>query len=341
MRNDAIFALARDTNLRIRRVLEIGKRLQKDRMGLEDHSVIGFCALADDLLQDFKVSTESFESDPIQDRIVSLEGVLDSIKGLFRAKHAEHQQDRENKEESEPYIWELGDWVTETLQAATGETARSSIEISPKYGAFFTPGWHQALGHDLHQYRALYAQIKPAITTTDRYLSKVSKTLEHFKGDTDHLEEFTKAFQGLVKAQPSTVVSTFREPTGAFLGFGKRPFVEDGVFVDDTAGAPRRTATVAALSPKEFIKFRDQLMELYLLALDIDGWQSELHLGLDYSDPPFRGYAGEAAVDELTNTAMFLHPHYEETCTDIAHTLSDRIQELTLAMFHYARRHIG
>lgn len=329
---------------RVRLALRQGKRLQRGHVLQRPfREMVLFTHQANQLLgTTINVSLENF-TDPevLNEQVVSLEGLFSGLKKLFKSNEKASTAEPVNEEQ----IWEAIDYIEDAVQrykepgsySPTGDT----VTVAARYAPFFN-GVKLAnrLSQDLIQYKGLFTKSKPTLDKALQHHTRTERAFRPFIGDANRLDAFKKVFGEAVRTQPSGLLQVFKEPTHAFMGYGKTSFVNDNAFDHrDTRVTPGTPLTVHVLDKTEFKVFLGSLVDLVALFEDVSEYEADYPMGLDASDPPLRGYMGEDdELDDLVNRANFLHPVFDDNNSYFIQQLVYRLERLIIAMVHYSKQ---
>jgi hypothetical protein len=282
--------------------------------------------------------------------VVSNEGIFDGIKQFFKKRGTEKAS--KNTPEVGERFNDLQQWYMNEFEknykeyAPTGDTVEMSNIHAPFFanqnGALFDDLVGR-LDADIKAYTTLIKTTKPVFDRACRHLQDTAKKFDAFTGDADRLEEFVKVFEAAVKTQPELMAAVFREPSHEFMGYGKGGFVADKHTFNDSAPkySIKGSVAVPVLTKEKLTAFVKAVSALSDISHDLFMINNDAPLGLDFTDPPTRGYSDDDQVQDLTNKAHFFHPVFEEGNTDLYLGLVARVDALLYAMLVYLRRCVG
>lgn len=335
---NASIALAEEAKRRITKHLRTGYVLRKNGLGLEHYTdIVRYNAVADSILGEFgsMVSLEDYSGDEdVSKRIVSMEGLLSSIKNfLFKKK-------KEVKEtQAEPSFYKRLSWVDEEVQKLleTYEEKEGTVTIPKRYADFLvSPNMPALIKADCAQYKALFTRAKPTLDKSKQFRLHVEKEFDKFVGDTDRLEQFQALLKDLDAKQTKGLFEVFKEPGYNFVGFGKEPFKDQFKFFYTAPQVYAKTELELAYPSKKYLTtFINELRQLILVFAMVEEYEDQYPIGLDVTDPPIRGYLDDDIVTDYVNDALYLHEIFDDYNSHFTVQLRERIGDLVEACIVY------
>lgn len=339
MRDTEIITLAKETQKRVRKHLIQGYRLRRQGLGLEQYNdIVRYNAVADNILGEFTtlISVEDYSgTEDLNKRVVSLEGLLDRIKGFLAGKKKEAVNKPKVRSLYDRMEW-LNNEVGDLLDTYTER--EGNVTIPKSYAGFFTgKGPLSAqLKSDVDQYESLFNKAKSELNRQKSIMRDIGRKFERFVGNVSHRDEFVKLLKEIDNKQTKGLAAKFSNPSHKFMGFGKEPFFDRGKF---EYTAPDVTSVVEIKLPypskdelASFVLQLRVLCEFYAIA---DDYASDYPMGIDPTDPPLRGYMDDDEVQEFVNRSCYMMEVFEDYNGNFPDQLVDRIAELFTAMTVY------
>lgn len=213
-------------------------------------------------------------------------------------------------------------------------------------GCLVSEGLIDRVKADIAQYSALYNRYSVQILKGSAAMDKLRKELDVFTGDTDRYDEFKAALIKNLKLIPKPVALTFNEPNHNFLGFGNKKFLEgrgdDAEFI--MAYSPpvnENDVTLPVLDYKGFKSFLVLVTSIAALESKIYNNFGDTFHGVDFSDPPFRGYIDELNEDWEELERYGIDGIYSETYDPqgpwLMEGLSSRLYSLMVSLIAYMK----
>lgn len=354
MNTNADIAVAEEQLKRVRRVLMAGVRLQRN-VSLENHDkIIRFNAVADSVLGDFpSVSVEDYQvGEDIRRRVVSLEGLLDSIK-KFILGEKKKDGDAASAVKKEPTFWNRLEWLDQEVQALVEayEEREGTITIPARFSAWFpTNGKLSALlKADVAEYRTLFNRAKPELDKQKAFMREVDTQGDKFAGDVDRPDEFLKWLKGINAKQTIGLSAKFTDSTHVFLGYGKEPFLS--TVPSNVRGQTRKEFYYAAPTPKSpgeitlpfpskadvtnLVLSLKALCETFAAA---EQYMDDYPIAIDLTDPPYRGYYDIPEIDDELAKALWIIEIFEPNNTNFINQFCERTVDTANAMLVYLER---
>ncbi|MNP89076.1 hypothetical protein D3C85_14760 [compost metagenome] len=314
---------------------------------LESNDIVNFNSIADHLTDGLaeQCSMEDFTSD-IRERIVSMEGLLDKLKGFIFGKKKEAVKERS---EDDIHLWDKLKWVNETLPKLVKnfEEKEGSVTVIERYSPAFSRFDSIAtdLAGDIVEYRKMHTSAKPAISKCASFIDKLDRDMKKFYGNTDKLEEFDKFVLDAIKNQPKGYIHSFKAPSRNFVAYSNTPFVEFNKYTkrDSFKWAPvklsGREVEVNIPTKKQLDGLVDSLVGLSTLYFELFELNEELPIGVDGTDPPWRGYWNISDVlNDNADKLDFFHPVFEESNFIFLSDIRGRLEYLISALVHYLKK---
>jgi hypothetical protein len=292
-------------------------------------------------------STETTPGDLEHHLTVSSEGFRDVFRKMFgkKANNAAGDKTDGNTE------W-FGQHVVEGTPTALELKTAGHVPFGPRFAPFFFRGKMQVLDvvkefkNDLLMYQSLFSKYESKAKDNLRKFHKIEDEAAAFlKRDThpNGLDEFAKLMQKW-DSWITPLNQQFRDPSYEFLGYGKLSFLAGGMFASgpdtwDRSKAPESTR-VAVLKPEELKPLIDLIEKAMVLQFKCNEL-TEDGMGVDITDPPFRGYYREV-VEEYGGFKMpYAHPDFEMVNTDLFANTGERVRTLTSALISYLRNSVA
>lgn len=347
MKHHEAIAVAKDLKERVKKHLDKGEALLKLQPSLEQYKeVIQFNAIADDILRTYaanKVSVEDFDDTALTDRIASMESLLSDIVKFVRGKKkTEAKQTPAERQAYEPMIKKF-QWLATTATELIDkyEPKEGTFKLNGHDGPFFQGDLkrlHKDFKADIDVYNAVFKRVESGLKPAIAHMRAFTKGLDRFIGDAERADEFLAYVSSMVKKEPKPFKDTFTPPSHNFLAIGKPD--EWFALVKGMPEFPYEKKEVELPYPtkEELIEFHGLAVRLAASALHTEQFIDELPLGLDYSDPPFRGYAGHTEIDAVMMKSTFLEPVFGEQHTGVAEKLDNAIGNMAYAAISYIRK---
>jgi len=346
MINAADLAVAEDHLKRVRKTLMQGIRLQRN-VSLENHDkIVRFNAVADALLAEYPhVSAEAYQQgEDIKKRVVSLEGLLSSIKQFILGG----KKEAEAKQENVPF-WKRLVWLDEEVEGliAAYQDQEGEVTIPKHYAPFFPANvrLQQALKSDATQYRAAFAKAKPELDRMKAFLADIDRQFKPWciEPTDENVPQFVKVIQGINAKCTHGLADRWTDNGYSYLGWGKRPFLSvspstgQKVFFADPGELPDRgEVTVPRLKKAELIALVKELKVLCETYAVVEEYISDVSLmGFDFTDPPVRGFIDYDEVDGALSEAEWDMDTYNEFGYNFVRQLEERIAGVGEAMIVY------
>lgn len=351
MKHHEAIAVAKDLKERIKTHLDKGEVLLKLQPGLEQYKeVIQFNAVADDILTTYggkkvTVSNEDFSENSVQVRVVSMESLLGDIARFIRGRNKKPKTPEVAREyKAYETMVQKFQWLatTSTELIDKYEPKQGTVKLGSSIGAYFS-GDPKTLFKDfkadadvyLAVRRSVETGIKPAIT----HMREFTKGLDRFIGDADREAEFIKYIKPFITKEPKPFAETFRPPNHHFLAIGKvddwfttRQGTPDG-FTHD-----RKEAKLPYPSKEQLVDLHGIAVRLASISMGVESITYEIPLGLDFTDPPFRGYSDNTEVQELVSKSTFFEPVFDEEHTNVVYNLDVAVASVASALVDYLRK---
>lgn len=347
----ADLAVAEDQLKRVRRCLLQGYRLRRPNLGMEQYErVIRFNAVADSLLGEYRsVSLEDYKSgEDIGKRVVSLEGLLDSIKKFILSGKKEAIA----KQENVPF-WQRLAWLDEEVEGlvAAYQDGAGEITIPKQYAAFFPAKGKlvAALKSDTTQYKAAFARAKPELDRMKAFLKDIERQFKPFYGEpTDEKAMvFAKVLADINAKCTNGLAGKWTDNGYDYLGWGKEPYLSDDpsslrgqtrkIFYGDpgeaVANGPITLPRPSKAELTAIVKELKTLCETYAV---VEQYNDDGGLmGIDFTDAPIRGYYDYPEIDEVLSMAQWAMEIYDDYGYYFVRQLEERIAGLGVAMIVY------
>lgn len=314
---------------------------------LESADVLAFNSIADHLMNGLVdgCSMESF-STSIDERIVSMEGLLDKLKGFIFGKKKEAVKERS---EDDIHLWDKLKWVNETLPELVKnfEEKEGSVTVIGRFSPAFSrfDSLSTDLAGDIAEYRKMHTSAKPAISKCASFMNKLDRDMKKFYGDTDKLEEFDKFVLDAIKNQPKGYIHSFKAPSRNFVAYSNASFVEFNKYTkrDAFKWAPIKLSgpdvEISLPTKKQLDGLVGSLVSLSTLYFELFELNEELPMGVDGTDPPWRGYWDISDVlNDNADKLDFFHPVFEESNFIFLSDIRGRIEYLISALVHYLKK---
>ncbi|ARV77287.1 hypothetical protein FDI21_gp118 [Pseudomonas phage Noxifer] len=343
----ADIAVAEDQLKRVRRCLLHGYKLRRPNLGMEQYGqVVRFNAVADSLLAEYpSVSLEDYKSgEDIGKRVVSLEGLLDSIKRFILGGKKEAEAKKENVPFWQRLVWldEEVEGLIEAYQDGSGQ-----ITIPKSYAPFFPANGKlaAALKADTTQYKSAFTKAKPELDRMKAFLADIERQFKPFYGEpTDEKAvQFAKVLQGINAKCTRGLADKWVDTGYNYLGWGKEPFLSVSpstgkkMFYYDP-GLPNESGPITLPRPSksELVAMVRELKTLCEVYAVVEQYNDDGGLmGLDFTDPPIRGYYDYPEVDDVLSNALWGMEIYDEFGYYFIRQLEERIACLGEAMIVY------
>lgn len=351
MRHHEAVVLATDLKDRIKMHLDKGYALQQKGLGLETYAeAIRFNAVADDILTTHKkntVSIEQFGESDINERIVSLESFLGDIARFLRLTKPKSngpnaKKEIEEREEYEPMIQNFK-WLatTATVLIDNYKEKEGTFELGKQTGPYFAGDPQRFVKDfkaDTDAYYALTRTVEAGLKPVLTHMYTFSKGAEKFIGDADRVDEFIAFIKPMVAKEPKPYRDTFKAPSHTFLAIGK-----PDEWFESVSGAPefdyeKKAVTVNYPTKKDLVALQGLAVRLATISMGIEQLTYDTPTGLDYTDPPFRGYSNNAEVDEAVSKSTMFEPLFEDMHTGIILKLDNAIGNAAHALIQYMKK---
>ncbi len=289
-------------------------------------------------------TTETSAADIEQSMTVSAEGFRDVFNKLFGGGKVAKTDDTNGN--MDWYRQHVIDGKVKDLQLRSA----GHVLFGPRFAPFMGRGTTQVVDFvreakkDLVMYQGLFNKYQPKAADNNRKLQKIETEAAQFlKRDThpEGLDEFIKLMEKW-DTWITPLNGLFRDPSHVFLGYGKTSFLSEGGMFAGGPGTLDKKKTLQSvkmsLLKEDEVNPLVGLIEQAALLMYRCSEVTEDAMGIDLTDPPFRGYYAEAieARDEGFK-AQFAHPDYEMINTDLFVDLNTRVGELMNAMVAYLK----
>lgn len=335
---NASIALAEEAKRRITKHLRTGYALRKNGLGLEHYTdIVRYNAVADSILGEFgsMVSLEEYSGDEdVNKRIVSMEGLLSSIKNFLFNKKKEVKATQ-----NEPSFYSRLAWVDEEvlkLMEAYVEK-EGTVTIPKRYAGFLaSPNMPALIKADGAQYKTLFTRAKPTLDKAKQFRLHVEKEFDKFVGDADRLEQFQALLKDLDAKQTKGLFEVFKEPGYNFIGFGKEQFKDQFKFFYTAPQVVAKTELNLPYPSKKYLtSFINELRQLILIFALVEEYEDYYPIGHDVTDPPTRGYLDDDIVTDYINKALYVHEIFDDYNSNFVVQLRERIGDLAEACIVY------
>lgn len=343
MINAADIAVAEDNLKRIRRLVLTGKRLQRC-VSIEDYDkIIRYNAVADAVLSEYpSISVEDYQvGESVTKRVVSLEGLLSSIKDFILGGKKEAAVTKENI----PF-WKRLEWLDQDVESliANYEEREGSIGIAKSWSPFFKTSakLSAAIKADTAQYKSAFQRAKPELDRQKAFMAEIDRKTSPFMGNTDKPEAFAAVIRDINAKQTIGLAAKWTDNGYSYLGWGKMPYLEKststgkGMFYSSAGGVEGgSTIDVPRPNKAELIALVAALKALCEVYASIEEYSDEYPSGVDFTDAPYRGYIDYDEIDTLLSEAFWGMEVFEDNNTNFVTQLCERIYGLAEAMLIY------
>ncbi len=312
-------------------------------------------SLRDTLNQNFPAGTTEYgPGHATKNLVISEEGFKDFVKRRLSAFKSKKGQDVADSKPSEE-IQGNYKWAEENIikgKPSKHNFKEGTVDLGVKHAAFFYRGNKKvddllkSVVSDIAVYQNIVNRYKTQAINNNKQIIKIKKEAEAFEARDnypDGLEEFTKLmkkWEGYV----SPISPGFSEPNVEFLGYGKQPFTENGLFhLFDTQPKTIKVndTTASALTPEEADKAAELVKKVMALSSIVDEIaENEGGAGIDASDPPFRSYYKEVGNKDQSLLMLYTMPNLELISTALFYQLSERLGRLEDMLISYIRKSI-
>jgi len=340
--NQESMVLATDMYKRVRIQWLKGLALKSKVVSQEDFKdYIRYNAVSDCIIADFtpKASMEEFCADEdLNKRVASLEGILDSLKNFIGA--GKRQAIEAKKEEADDPFWNRLTWFQEDAKQLLEDYEQKvgTITIPRRYAPFLNANdLGQAIKSDTVQYKALFTKCKPTLDKSKQFLEQVESKFSKFIGNADKLEEFIQVLKELEGKQFKGLSERFQESPHKFLGFNKKPFLSGTAFFYMSPKVHADAELVIHYPTND--KVESVFKELTLLCAlyrTIDDYSEDYPMGVDPTDPPYRGYLSDSTeVQQACSNALYTYDVFDDNNRNFLTQLTDRMSDLINATIAY------
>jgi len=317
-------------------------------------------SLRDTLTKNFPTGTTEYGPDhATRSLVISEEGFKDFVKrrlASFSSKKAEPQKPESKFFKDSPAFKAMQEhmkWVEENIikgDPSKHQFIEGSVTLGVTDAAFFYRNGRlvddvvKSVASDIASYQSIVNRYKTQIETNIKQTDKIKKEAEAFESR-DKYPEGLEEFAQLMKKWEnyvSPVSPNFQEPNVDFLGYGKQPFAKNGLFLlDDDMARPVKVGElkIDALTPERAKQLTVVIRKLIALG-DTVGKIIEGGVGIDASDPPFRGYYKEVGNKDKSLLMPYTMPNFEAINTALFQQISERLKRLEEAMISYIKKSI-
>lgn len=283
--------------------------------------------------------------------VVSEEGFKEHFNKIFKRK-----KEAATKEDAAKYSWQQQEadfqWISDNI--LKGDPTKltfkedSTVKLGPRHAPFFYRGNVQVTDvvkeatKDLSLYQGIFNRYKGPIKRNNQKLNEIDREAQAFlKRDT--YPEGQEEFKGLLKKWETYITplnENFREPNTKLLGFDQPTFLDENDFFTDRAiVVGPDSVTLPAVTATTVKPLVEVIGKLYALQVQVDEIEDG-GLGLDLSDPPFRGYYRELDDVMAKMKLLYLHPTYEAVSLDLLNHLLGCLEQLARALVSYIRNSV-
>lgn len=280
---------------------------------------------------------------------VSMEGFIKKIREFFRNRRTVNEDTDTHSESTDSWEWLTQNFRTmdiDTVSVSTGD-----VTVPARYAPFCQRGGRTVsdlsaeVAKDLKQYRQLLSQNKMRLLEHGKYIhsvhSELSKFLDRYPG-IEYVNEFVDLVKRQLNRAPrASTLSRFQEPTHKFLGFSKSPFTirESGQRIFAIGSKPDKAGpiTITFDSTDQVRSLLNLIRELLQLSRELSDLEEASGIGVDMTDPPWRGYWEEVADMLETAHIPYFHPTFDESNSNLATELDHRVAFLAEAMVSVVR----
>ena len=211
---------------------------------------------------------------------------------------------------------------------------------SEKISSFFTGNDPlKTLENGLSVYGKLFTTLKTGVAKAERYKNDTEKKLSKYIGNVDHLEEFKKDFKAIVNAQPPLMGDALKSVSFNLPGYGDVKLARPDGFIqfsvpDTIPNQLDRLEALDAAKSKAYLNLAGKYLDLWVKLSDM---ADDMEVGLDATDPPYRGYNDDEEVQDLTNQFEYLDPTYDEKGSNAVYLVKTMIWNTFESIVAYAQ----
>ncbi len=282
---------------------------------------------------------------PAEQPEVSNEGLVSSLRDFFKRKKKDPSAEAPDISREDVVAW-----VQDNLYRKTpGEfgVVKNDVTLAARYAPLFQRQGRSVSNiaaefrKDLVQYRQLFQRYKGPLKTFSEFLKKVDQEATHWLKrypGVEHPDEFTKLLNDIKKRVPKSTLAGFTEPSYSFLGWSKTKFTDsDGWFRYQVAPEKSAAITLAAPSKEQVEATVELVMELEKFVQELADFEGDSTMGLDVSDPPFRGYSDEVNEAWDDKLEAIFHPLADDQNSALSSQLVDRAGWLLESLCAYLK----
>lgn len=333
-----------DTAAVIRKIVESGAGLTINIEGRESDNPLLNSILAVAKLHGSVVKMDGMDTDPE----VSTEGLFDFVTGIFGKKK------KKDLEEREIPNWE---WISDNVKNGK---LRDGLEIVG--GTFAIPSRNARVMYrkgeqvkDVYkEFQADLGELEKLYATRSKPILKANKLLLAFEQDIDSLpngvswEKLKSVMLKYKDKLPPSDVSSFKEPSYAFLGNGNLSFTANmhghKGYRSESGYKEGKAVANFEVSKEEVIQLLKLQAELttFSASIQTDVGSDFIGSSIDASDPPFRGYMDEINSDpEALKVLDFFHYGvFDANFTGLISNINDRVDFLSDTIWYIVRKSV-
>lgn len=347
MKHQDAIAVATELKDRLKSHIDKGHALLQQGVGMESYKdAIQFNAIADDMLRSYagnRISVEAFDDTSIKERVISMESLLGEIASFLRIYKAKPKTEEaaEEREEYEPMIKHF-QWLATTFATLVDSYTpkQGSMTLGKKTGPYFTGDptrFAKDYAADTDVIYTLFKRSMAGINPAVKHYAAFDKGLQRFIGDADRVDDFIAYIKPMIAKEPKPFKDTFNKVSYEFLAIGR---IEDWFGGDDeyTTPYPKQEVSVPYPTKQELIALQAVAVRLAVMSMDLEATCYSLPMGLDLTDPPFRGYMGNATVQHLTGKTTMTYPLFIELHVGVVRKLDTVVEQAAVALISYLRK---